>query len=173
MRPTPFLCAVGLLSSGAMASTTDAPFRDFADLQGEWICHGVFPASGKTIDSTVRFALDLDGKALVKHHDDTSPPALYHALEAWGFDAKNQRYNATILDSFGGARLFSSTGWADDRLVWSSAPGVKPAQRFTYVREGHEGLRIDWELEKQGSMVVGDTLTCERQGANQGKPPTA
>jgi len=139
MRFKPFLCVVGLLSSSAMAST-DASLRDFADLQGGWTCHGVFPASGKTIDSTVRFALDLDGKALVKHHDDTSAPALYHALEAWGFDAKNQRYNATILDSFGGARLFSSAGWKDDRLIWSSAPDVKPAQRFTYVREGHDGL---------------------------------
>ncbi|WP_130618782.1 hypothetical protein [Dyella amyloliquefaciens] len=161
MRLKPFLCVISLLSSAAMAST-DAPLRDFTDLQGTWTCHGVFPASGKTIDSTVRFALDLDGKALVKHHDDTSPPALYHALEAWGYDAKNQRYNATILDSFGGARLFSSTGWKDDQLVWSSASEVKPAQRFTYVREGHDGLRIDWEVERDGAFVIGDTLHCSR-----------
>jgi len=164
MRLKPFLCVIVLLSSGAMAST-DAPLHDFADLQGEWTCHGVFPASGKTIDSTVRFAFDLDGKALVKHHDDTSAPALYHALEAWGYDAKNQRYNATILDSFGGARLFSSAGWKDGRLLWSSAPEVKPAQLFTYVREGHKGLRIDWEVEKEGAFVIGDTLHCSRHGA--------
>lgn len=150
-----------------MASTLNAPFLDFADLQGEWTCHGVFPASGKTIDSIVRFAFDLDGKVLVKHHDDTSAPALYHALEAWGFDAKSQRYNATILDSFGGARLFSSAGWAGGRLVWNSAPEVKPAQRFTYVREGHDGLRIDWEREREGAFVLGDTLHCARRAAAQ------
>lgn len=166
MRLKPFLGLISLLPFGAMAST-DAPFSDFSDLQGTWTCHGVFPASGKTIDSTVRFALDLDGKALVKHHDDTSPPALYHALEAWGFDAKNQRYNATILDSFGGARLFSSAGWKDGRLVWSSAPEVKPAQRFTYAREGHDGLRIDWEMEREGAFVIGDTLHCSRHGVTQ------
>ena len=165
MRLAPFVCAIGLMSGGAMASPIDAAFRDFAALQGEWTCHGVFPASGKTIDSNVRFALDLDGKALVKHHDDTSAPALYHALEAWGFDAKNQRYNATILDSFGGARLFSSAGWADGRLVWSSAADVKPAQRFTYVREGQDGLRIDWELERDGAFVIGDTLHCSRRSS--------
>lgn len=164
MRLKPFVCLISLLPFSAMAST-DAPFGDFSDLQGAWTCHGVFPASGKTIDSTVRFALDLDGKALVKHHDDTSPPALYHALEAWGYDAKNQRYNATILDSFGGARLFSSEGWKDGRLVWNSAPEVKPAQHFIYVREGREGLRIDWEVERNGAFVIGDTLHCSRHGA--------
>ncbi|WP_201314717.1 hypothetical protein [Dyella sp. EPa41] len=166
MRLKPFLYALVVLSSSAYASTTDS-LRDFTDLQGEWTCHGVFPASGKTIDSTVRFAFDLDGKALVKHHDDTSSPALYHALEAWGFDARNQRYNATILDSFGGARLFSSAGWKDDRLVWASAPDVKPAQRFTYVREGHEGLRIDWEVARDGAFAIGDTLHCSRRGTAQ------
>lgn len=163
MRFKPFLCAINLLTSSALAST-DAPFRDFADLQGEWACHGVFPASGKTIDSALRFAFDLDGKALLKHHDDTSPPATYHALEAWGFDARSNRYNATILDSFGGARLFSSEGWKDGKLVWSSSPEVKPAQRFIYAREA-AGLRIDWEVERDGAFAIGDTLRCSRRGA--------
>jgi len=159
VRLMPFVCAVGLLSSTAIAST-DMSSQDFTDLQGQWTCHGVFPASGKTIDSTVRFALDLDGKALVKHHDDTSPPALYHALEAWGYDAKSHRYNATILDSFGGARVFSSEGWKEGRLIWSSAPDVKPVQRFVYSRESSQGLRIDWEVEREGTLVIGDTLHC-------------
>jgi hypothetical protein len=166
MRMKPFLCLVTLLSGSALAST-DAPFGDFPDLQGTWTCHGVFPASGKTIDSTIRFALDLDGKALVKHHDDTSPPALYHALEAWGYDARSQRYNATILDSFGGARLFSSEGWKNGRLVWSSAPEVRPAQHFIYVREGQQGLRIDWEVQREAAFVIGDTLHCSRAGVPQ------
>lgn len=160
MRLKPFLYALGLLSGCATASP-DAPFQDFADLQGRWTCHGVFPASGKTIDSIVRFDLDMDGGALVKHHDDTSPPALYHALETWGYDARNGRYNASILDSSGGMRLFLSNGWKDGRLVWRSAPDVQPAQRFTYRREAH-GLRIDWERERQGVFVIGDTLHCSR-----------
>lgn len=166
MRLKSLLCVAGFLCGPAMAST-DAPFRDFADMTGHWTCHGVFPATGKTIDSTIRFDLDLNGKALIKHHDDTSPSTAYHALEAWGYDEKNGRYNATILDSFGGARLFSSEGWKDGRLVWRSAPEVKPAQRFTYVRESGPGLRIDWEVERDSGFVVGDTLHCSLDHAGQ------
>ncbi|QNK01041.1 hypothetical protein [Dyella telluris] len=164
MRLTLLLCIACLVSGRAMASA-DEPFRDFSDLTGPWTCHGVFPATGKTIDSSIRFELDLHGKALVKHHDDTSPPATYHALEAWGYDAKTSRYNATILDSFGGARLFSSEGWKDGRLVWQSAPEVKPAQRFTYKREPGNGLRIDWEVQREGAFVLGDTMQCSRERA--------
>jgi hypothetical protein len=166
MRMKCLLYVACFLSGSAMASD-DAPFRDFSDLTGRWTCHGVFPASGKTIDSAIRFDLDLQGKALIKHHDDTSPPAIYHALEAWGYDAKNGRYNAAILDSFGGARLFSSDGWKDGRLVWRSAPEVKPAQRFTYIRQPGKGLRIDWEVEREGGFVVGDTLQCSPERAAQ------
>lgn len=165
MRHIAILCVISLASATAFAAPDDA-MHDFAALTGAWTCHGVFPASGKTIDSTLRFEFDLGGKALVKHHDDTSPPAMYHALEAWGYDAKSGRYNATILDNFGGARLFSSEGWKDDRLVWTSAPEVKPAQRFVYVREAPQGLRIDWEVAKGDSFVVGDTLHCTPHHAN-------
>jgi hypothetical protein len=164
---TPKLALATLLLAGAASAATppEAPFHDYADLIGHWSCHGVFPANGKTIDSELRFESDLGGKALLKHHDDTSAPALYHAVEAWGYDAKSNRYNATILDNFGGARLFSSTGWAGDTLLWTSAPEIQPAQRFRYIRLPLGKLRIDWEVEKQGAMVVGDTLTCERKGA--------
>jgi hypothetical protein len=162
MRPILIACTLCLFAGNTIAATDD-PFHDFADLPGQWTCHGVFPASGKTIDSELRFERDLSGKAMLKHHDDTSPPALYHAVEAWGYDAKANRYNATILDNFGGARIFSSEGWRDGRLVWTAAPEVKPAQRFSYVRIAPERLRIDWEVERNGSMVVGDTLNCERR----------
>jgi len=163
MRLPPLFCAACLLSSTAFAG--DEAFRDFANLTGQWTCHGVFPASGKTIDSTVNFAFDLEGKAVVKHHDDTSAPATYHALEAWGYDAKAHQYNATILDSFGGARVFSSEGWKDGRLVWRSSSEIQPAQRFTYAREPGDTLRIDWEVQKQGGFVIGDTLHCSRDSA--------
>lgn len=162
MRLILIACSLSLLAGNTIAATDD-PFHDFADLPGEWTCHGVFPASGKTIESTLHFERDLAGKALLKHHDDTSPPAMYHAVEAWGYDAKASRYNATILDNFGGARIFSSEGWRDGRLIWTSAPEVKPAQRFSYIRVTPERLRIDWEVERNGNMVVGDTLNCERR----------
>ena len=173
MRFAQIALAACLFGGSAMAAPADSPFRDYADLFGHWSCHGVFPASGKTIDSVLRFESDLGGKALLKHHDDTSAPALYHAVEVWGYDAKAERYNAAIVDNFGGTRSFSSAGWVDDTLTWTSAAEVKPAQRFRYIRLSASRMRIDWELERQGSMVVGDTLTCERLSSNQGSPSTA
>lgn len=164
MRLFAAACLVCLLASHAHAAN-DEPFREFADLKGQWSCRGVFPASGKTIDSVLRFESDLAGRALIKHHADTSAGSNYHALEAWGFDAKAARYNATILDSFGGARIFSSEGWRDGRLVWTSAAEVQPAQRFVYVRLPDHRLRVDWEIERSGKLVIGDTLTCIRKDA--------
>ena len=163
MRVLPVALALSLSATTTPATPTDQPFQPFADLLGHWTCNGVFPASGKTITSELRFESDLGGKALLKHHDDTSPPALYHAIEAWGYDAKANRYNATILDNFGGARMFSSEGWTKDSLVWTSAPELQPAQRFVYARLGQRQLRIDWEVERKGAWVVGDTLTCKRR----------
>ncbi len=162
MRVLPLALALPFFATTASATPADQPFQSFADLLGHWTCSGVFPASGKTMTSELRFDSDLGGKAMLKHHDDTSPPSLYHAVEAWGYDAKSGRYNATILDNFGGARMFSSEGWTKDGLVWTSAPEVQPAQRFIYVRQGQERLRVDWEVERKGAWVVGDTLTCER-----------
>jgi hypothetical protein len=173
MRIPQIALVLCLFGSSAMAASSEDPFRDYAGLMGQWTCHGVFPASGKTIDSALRFESDLGGKALLKHHDDTTAPALYHAVEAWGYDAKAGRYSAAILDNFGGARIFSSAGWAGDTLLWTSAPEVKPAQRFRYVRLPTGGMRIDWEVEKQGAVVVGDTLNCERASDAQGRPSTA
>lgn len=162
MRLIALACGLFLMSCSALAADDD-PFHDFADLHGAWTCHGVFPASGKTIDSTVRFDTDLAGKAMVKHHEDVAP-AQYRAVETWGYDARSTRYNAVILDNFGGARIFSTEGWRDNRLAWTSAPEVKPAQRFVYTRMPRSHLRIDWEVEKEGKLALGDTLDCSRAG---------
>ena len=45
----------------------------------------------------------------------------------------------------------------------TSAPELQPAQRFVYARLGQRQLRIDWEVERKGAWVVGDTLTCKRR----------
>jgi hypothetical protein len=152
--------------SNAYATGADqrtAPVQSLDYFEGNWACTGVFPASGKTIASNMRYDHDLQGSALVKHHDDTEPD-LYHAIEAWGFDAKANRFNATILDNFGGARRFSSEGWKGNELSWSSATDVTPAQRFVYTRLDKQRYRVDWAVANaSSSFVVGDTLTCQRK----------
>jgi hypothetical protein len=108
------------------------------------------------------FATDLDGKAIVKHHDDTSPPALYHAVEVWAYSATDKRFNAAIVDNFGGVRDFQSPGWSGDDFVWTSAPSVKPLQQFAYERRSPTSFTVDWRVSRNGAYVVGDTLTCVR-----------
>ncbi|SFS12035.1 hypothetical protein SAMN05216570_2602 [Dyella sp. OK004] len=149
------------VTAAMAAESAVAPMHSMDGLIGHWQCHGVFPASGKTIDSSMRFEPDLGGDAVLKHHDDVAP-ARYRAVEAWAYDAKAQRYNATVLDNFGGARRFSSEGWVQDTLTWTSSPDVQPAQSFVYLRKGTD-LQVDWQVMKEGHFVVGDTLTCKRQ----------
>jgi hypothetical protein len=146
----------------AGAAEPQTPIHVMESLLGHWRCDGVFPASGKTIASTMRFDADLGGAAVLKHHDDIAP-ATYRAVEAWTYDAKGKQFNAAIVDNFGGTRRFSSGGWEGDTLTWTSAPEVQPAQKFVYVRTAGGALRVDWQVMRDGGFVVGDTLTCKRR----------
>jgi hypothetical protein len=155
------LASAFLLAGGVAAAAEPSPIRTMDPLLGSWHCAGVFPASGKTIASTLRFESALDGAALLKRHDDL-PPASYHALETWVFDAKAGQFRAAVADS-GGIRRFDAPVWQGDRLTWSSAPDVQPAQKFVYVRQADGTLRVDWQVMRDGRFVVGDTLICKRQ----------
>jgi len=129
---------------------------------GRWECDGSFPASGKAISSTMRFESDLDGSAVLKHHDDVSP-ASYHAVEAWTYNAGQRHFAAAVTDNFGGIREFTSDGWSDGVLVWSSAPPITPAQQFVYTRLTGTSMRVDWQVAHNGpTYVVGDTLSCKK-----------
>jgi hypothetical protein len=161
------LAAIVMLSAiSATASATDAATAPSAIsldyFVGRWRCEGVFPASGKPIASTLKFEQDTASGALLKHHDDT-PPNIYHALELWGF-VKAGGLSDTIMASNGGVYPpFTSPGWSGDTLMWSSPPGVSPAQRFTYVRLSPDRMRMDWSVAKiEGEYQIGDTLTCVR-----------
>ena len=126
---------------------------------GTWNCQGIFPSNGKKIASTIRFA--IDGASLVKHHDDL-PPNLYHAIELWGYSPADRQFNAVIEDNFGGTRDFSSTGWTNNSITWTSKPQVVPRQEFAYTKLSDASFRLDWQVFKNGGYVVGDTLTCTR-----------
>ena len=156
-------CLFALALVGTAANAADAPpaIHAMEPLLGRWHCDGVFPASGKTIASNIRFDTELGGAGVLKHHDDIAPNT-YRAVEAWTYDAKAKLFNAAIVDNFGGARRFSSTGWEGDTLTWTSAPEVQPAQKFVYVRAADGALRVDWQVTRGGNLVVGDTLTCKR-----------
>lgn len=163
--------AVALSAAGVLcASSTlaaDEPLLIW--LAGTWQCAGQFEPSGKPIEAHVRFDWNEAAGALVKHHDDR-PPNAYHAVEVWGTKGPG-RLAATIVDRYGGTRLFASSGWANESLVWTRVIDAKPVERFVYVRESEDRLRIDWATSKDGSAFrVGDTLSCERQKSTASCP---
>jgi hypothetical protein len=151
------------LSTSAQQSPTLkkelAPLEFF---EGTWSCKGTFPASGKTIESHITFTPDLDGAWLSVRHDDT-PPNKFHALELWGWDAKKSQFIATIFDNFGGARQFSSTGWQDQSFTWNGEPaarGTSPGERFVFRKDSSTEFTVNWEVNRDSTWKVGDTLTC-------------
>lgn len=149
--------------SSAIQATPDATGHRFDFFLGRWDCAGHF-ASGKPVASHMRYATDLAGKALLKHHDDV-PPGGYRAIESWSREPHADAYAMVVLDNFGGARRFTSEGWHGQTLTWLGDAQVQPAQRFVYTRLDDRRYRVDWDVARDGkAFVTGDTLTCVRQG---------
>ena len=132
---------------------------------GHWTCKGVFPSSGKEIASDIVAQPDLEGSWLALRHDD-APPNRYHATQLWGLDPQTKQFVAYIFDNFGGARKFTSPGWADTQWIWSGEPSKseKPtSERFVFTRMSDKELTTSYEV-KRGSAdwAIGDKLTCKR-----------
>jgi hypothetical protein len=155
------ILTLAALAAGPAPSSSPAPLPAY--FIGSWTCNGVFPSTGQPIASKITFTTDLNGASIVKHHDDTSPPALYHSVEMWAYSPADKRFNAAIVDNFGGVRDFTSPGWNGNRFVWTSAPSVQPLQQFAYERSSENVFTLDWRVSRDGSTyVVGDTFTCTR-----------
>lgn len=137
----------------------------FSGLPGLWSCQGLFPSSGKKIESTIRFSADLDGAWLVKRHDD-QPPNVFHDAEYWGFDSASKQFVAFIYDNFGGVRKFTSSGWSDDKLTWLGEPSKSDSprlERFVYKHDSPTQIEVNWEVKKDSSdWAIGDRLTCKK-----------
>jgi hypothetical protein len=158
---TAALCANFLLAQ-QQSPTLKKDLTDLQFFQGTWSCKGTFPSTGKSIESRVTFTPDLDGAWLSVRHDDI-PPNLFHALELWGWDAKKSQFTATIFDSFGGARHFTSQGWQDQSFTWngdSLAGSTAPSERFAFRKDSATQFTVNWEVNRDGSWKVGDTLSC-------------
>lgn len=132
-------------------------------MTGRWTCKGIFPSNGKTIDSRIIFAPDLEGAWLSVRHDDL-PPNHFHAAEFWGTDGTSKLFVAFMYDNFGGSRKFTSPGWNSNKLIWTreTAESSPPAtERFVYQLDNPNQLVVNWEA-KHGAAdwTIGDTLTC-------------
>jgi hypothetical protein len=136
--------------------------QPLAYFAGHWTCSGVFPSTGKEIASDLVARVDLDGAWLMLRHDD-APPNRFHAAELWGFAPESNEFVAYIFDNFGGARKFTSPGWADTQWIWSGEPGPATSERFVFTRVSATALTTSYEV-KRGSAdwAIGDKLTCKR-----------
>ena len=147
--------------AGARADASPQPRQDLQYFEGSWHCNGVFPASGRKISSNLKFTWYPVTGAVLKQHDD-EPPNGYHALELWVPAGKGGLQNM-IGDSFGGARLYISSGWVNDSMTWLDNNQRNQKEEFVYTRIDSDTLRIDWMIAKNGGpFILGDTLTCAR-----------
>jgi len=139
--------------------------ESLASFEGKWACRGVFPSNGNAIESQIVFVPELEGAWLGVRHDDL-PPNRFHAFELWGFDAAEKQFVAFVYDNFGGARKFTTSGWAEDKLIWlgeSSKTDPPTVQRFVYKRDNPSQFVVNWEVKKAtADWAVGDTLTCKK-----------
>ena len=131
-----------------------------AYFKGSWSCRGSF-SNGKPISATIRFESDLDGAAIVVHHDDTPALGFYHSIEVWGYAKTAGTYVAALYDAYGGIRTFSSPGWTGDALTWTIVNPPDPSQQFVYARKDATTFSVDWNVMRNGRYVTGDTLTCK------------
>jgi hypothetical protein len=154
----------------------DPPMRLPTDLvrffSGEWAGAGEF-ASGKKIEADVSFSPDLDNQWLVYRHTDRAPNS-YKALGMWGDEYASKKFIMVINDNFGGARLFSSEGWHDGKIVFlrqnTLAPQTGAAaqsgnqERFTFERQTDETFKMTYEVSKDGAnWRMGDYLIFKKK----------
>jgi hypothetical protein len=136
-----------------------APAADLSKLIGHWSCKGNF-SNGKPIAAELSIDSDALSGALIVHHNDL-PPGGYHSLEVWMANKSGAGLRASISDKFSGMRWFESAGWAEDGLTWVRIENGAPAEQFVYEFKGNT-LQVQWSIAKDGSMKVGDTISCDR-----------
>ncbi|MBS0214993.1 MAG: DUF1579 family protein [Proteobacteria bacterium] len=158
----------------AAAATPDQPTRVPNDLArffaGNWQGQGAF-ASGRKIEADVSFEASMDGQWLTYRHADRAPNS-YKAQGFWGYERTSHAFVMVLADNFGGARLFSSDGWKDDKLVFEGRGAISPSpssgtsarERFTFAKQSADEFRMSYETSKDGTAWrLVDSLTFKRK----------
>ena len=126
-------------------------------------------ANDKEIEADLTFTPDLDGQWLVVRHTDRHPNR-YKALALWGIESTSGELVMAVSDNFKGARLFTSQGWRDGKVVFvkhspalsdSSAPSRR--ERFTYERQSSSTFKMTYEASGDGvTWCLGDSLVFSK-----------
>jgi hypothetical protein len=165
-------CLFTLFSPVAINACDADPSGSFASLSsfvsGKWTGAGKF-ASGKDIAADVSFDPVPGGHWLTYTHAD-HPPGTYRAQATWGY-VDPTHFVMTLHDSSGGARVFSSQGWCDGRVVFEkqsdlAQPRHEPQgterERFTFERIDGGRLKMTYERGKEaGDWRMVDSLVFD------------
>jgi hypothetical protein len=151
--------SVALIAALLLANDpAQSPFDYFV---GKWSCEGYFVASKKPLASDIEFNVDSTTGQLIKRHIDRAP-GQYRAAEMWTTNPDHTKFRAAITDT-SGMRWYTTTGWVEDRLVWSRSGAGEPGEQFAYARKDPDTMTIEWWIARDGKpLAMGDTLTCKR-----------
>jgi hypothetical protein len=156
-----------LIITSALFCFAQEPATDPAMVKffvGNWSCSGEF-ANGKKIEADLSFVPELDGKWLLYRHTDR-PPGQFKALAVWGVDQPSGSLVSVAEDNFGNARLFTSDGWKDGSVTFTSATILDQktsGERFRYERQSPDSFKMTYERSVEGQWKLGDFIVCTRK----------
>jgi hypothetical protein len=148
----------------------------FARLSGSWSCAGGF-ANGRALSADLSFTPFDDGRTLTFSHRDRPPGVFWHR-STWAI-VGNSRELVSV--GFSGSRantdaapvLFIGRDVSDTAVTLVAdtlkAPPFTP-NRFRYVVDSSGRLLMRWEVQRNGSWALGDSLVCARSGSGSGTP---
>jgi hypothetical protein len=161
--------AVTISASSARAQAMSSAAGLFAALEGRWDCSGGFP-DGRKLVADLSFTREREGRLLRFSHVDRAPGS-YWQDATWMHDSKGQR--VLSLSTSGstknlgvGAALFVAHSWTDSSIVLEADSLKGPpwsVNRFSYSLRAPSTLLKRWEVQRNGSWVLGDSLVCGRK----------
>jgi hypothetical protein len=156
-----------LQGGGGRPSARELSGRElFTALAGQWACAGSF-ADGRPLAADLTFTRRNEGRSLAYHHADRAPNTFIQDA-TWGPDAPNDAIVSLAFagnESTLGPQLFVAKEWSASKIVLVAqtltSPPFRP-NRFTYTLTDAKTLTVLWEVERDGTLTMGDQLTCVR-----------
>jgi len=139
----------------------------FGNVGGWWSCAGGF-ARGAPLAADLTFTPVADRRALTFLHTDRAPN-VYWQSATWSLDANGRIVSMAMAGSMkghtGAPALFIASNWSE-RSVTLVADTVKSPpfapNQFTYSLFAGDSLKMVWEIVRNATKTVGDSLLCGR-----------
>jgi hypothetical protein len=170
-HPAPGNPAASPMPASVTDTSATAAAQLFAALRGRWSCAGGF-ANGRALAADLSFTPAMNGK-LLRFRDADHAPSSYVQEATGGLSAA--RHQIVSLAFAAGSKnappepaLYVARSWTARSLTLVADTLESPPwapNRFTYTVNGRNGLKMVWEVERNGAWRMGDTLSCHRAAA--------